>query len=51
MTPADIKKIMGTRKYGVFTQKYGRFKADNSRKCKANETVEYLHYVVCNKTK
>lgn len=48
MTPADIKEIMGARgKYGVFTQRYGRFKADNDRKCKANETTEYLHYVVC----
>lgn len=48
MTPDDIKEIMGARgKYGVFTQKYGRFKADKGRNCKATETVEYLHYVVC----
>jgi adenine-specific DNA methylase len=48
MTPGDIKEIMGTRgKYGVFTQKYGRFKADRDREYKAKETVEYLHYVIC----
>ena len=48
MTLADIKEIMGTRgKYGFFTQKYGRFKADKGRKYKADNTMEYLHYVVC----
>lgn len=48
MTPADIKEIMGARgEYGVFTQKYSRFKADNSRDYKADNTMEYLHYVVC----
>lgn len=48
MTPGDIKEIMSARgKYGVFTQKYGRFKADKGREYKAKETVEYLHFVVC----
>jgi len=46
----DIKSIMSLRgKYGYFTQKYKRFKADKSenRDYKANKTFEYLHYVVC----
>ena len=51
MTLEDIKRIMSLRgKYGYFTKKYNRFKADKSenRNYKANKTVEYLHYVVCN---
>jgi len=50
MTIKDIKKIMSLRgKYGSFTKRHNRFKADKSknRNYKANETVEYLHYVVC----
>jgi len=48
LTPDDIKEIMSARgKYGFFTQKYGRFKADKGREYKANQTVEYLHYVIC----
>jgi adenine-specific DNA-methyltransferase len=45
----DIKSIMSLRgKYGVFTKKYSRFKADKteSRKHTADSTTEYLHYVV-----
>lgn len=50
MTPDDVKEIMGTRgKYGYFTKRYNRFKADTSknRNYRANTTIEYLHYVVC----
>jgi len=50
MTFDDIKKIMSLRgKYGYFTKEYGRFKADKSenRNYSANNTVEYLHYVIC----
>ena len=50
MTLNDIKKIMSLRgKYGYFTKKYNRFKADKSenRNYKATKTMEYLHYVVC----
>jgi len=49
MSLGDIKEIMSLRgKYGNFTKKYNRFKADKNRNYKANKTVEYLHYVVCN---
>ena len=51
MSVDDIKKIMSLRgKYGYFTKKYNRFKADKteSRDFKASRTVEYLHYVKCN---
>ena len=51
MTLDDIKEIMSLRgKYGHFTKEYNRFKADKSenRNYKADKTVEYLHYVVCN---
>ena len=51
MTLEDIKEIMSLRgKYGHFTKEYNRFKADKleNRNYKANKTVEYLHYVVCN---
>ncbi|MDD3301222.1 MAG: DNA adenine methylase [Patescibacteria group bacterium] len=49
MSADDIKEIMGARgKYGVFTKEYSRFKADKNREYKAEKTVEYLHYVVCN---
>lgn len=50
MSLEDIKKIMSLRgKYGFFTKNYNRFKADkdNNRNYKANQTTEYLHYVVC----
>jgi adenine-specific DNA-methyltransferase len=50
MSLKDIKEIMSLRgKYGYFTKKYNRFKADKSenRNYKANKTIEYLHYVVC----
>lgn len=47
MTSGDIKEIMSKHgKYGVFTQKCGRFKADKKREYKAEETTEYLHYVI-----
>ena len=47
MSPEDIKKIMSARgKYGFFTQTYNRFKADSNRQHKANQTVEYLHYLI-----
>lgn len=51
MTLDDIKKIMSLRgEYGYFKKEYNRFKADKteSRDYKANKTVEYLHYIVCN---
>lgn len=51
MTLDDIKETMSLRgKYGYFTKEYNRFKADKTenRNHKANKTVEYLHYVVCN---
>lgn len=50
MSLDDIKEIMSLRgKYGYFTKAHGRFKADKSknRSYKADSTVEYLHYVVC----
>lgn len=50
MTLDDIKEIMSLRgKYGYFTKEYNRFKADKSenRNYKADKTVEYLHYVIC----
>ena len=48
MTLDDIKETMSLRgKYGYFTKKYNRFKADKNRNYKADKTVEYLHYVVC----
>ncbi len=52
MTLKDIKEIMSLRgKYGFFTKKYNRFKADKSenRNYSADKTTEYLHYVVCKK--
>jgi adenine-specific DNA-methyltransferase len=52
MPVEDIKKIMSLRgKYGNFTKKYNRFKADKSenRNYTADNTIEYLHYVVCKK--
>ena len=48
MTPDDIKEVMSARgKYGVFTKKYQRFRADKNRKQKAMSTTEFLHYVIC----
>ena len=52
MSLSDIKETMALRgKYGFFTKEYNRFKADKSenRNFKANKTVEYLHYVTCEK--
>jgi adenine-specific DNA-methyltransferase len=52
MTINDIKEIMSLRgKYGYFTKKYNRFRADKSqnRNFTANQTTEYLHYVICKK--
>jgi len=51
MSLDDIKEIMSSRgKYGYFTKDYNRFKADRdqNRDYKAEKTVEYLHYVICN---
>lgn len=43
----DIKEIMSKKgKYGFFTQKYNRFKADSNRDYSANNTTEYLHWCV-----
>lgn len=50
LTLEDIKEIMSLRgDYDFFTKKYTRFKADKSenRDYLANNTTEYLHYVVC----
>lgn len=50
MTPEEIKSIMQMRgTYGVFKREYQRFKADKDehRNHKANQVVEYIHYVVC----
>lgn len=50
MTPKDIEEIMSVKgDYGYITRKYSRFKADKDRRYSADETVEYLHYVICNK--
>ena len=52
MTLDDIKEIMSLRgNYGNFTKDYNRFKADRTenRDYKATKTLEYLHYVVCEK--
>jgi adenine-specific DNA-methyltransferase len=48
MSLEEIREIMSTRwDYGVFEQKYQRFKADKteSRNHKKDFVVEYLHYV------
>ena len=43
----DIKEIMSKKgKYGFFTQKYNRFKADSNRDYAANSTTEYLHWCI-----
>jgi len=50
MTLHDIKTIMSSRgQYGYFTQEYNRFKADKdeSRDFSSSNTLEYLHYVIC----
>ena len=50
MSADDVEEIMSLRgKYGCFTKRYNRFKADRdqNRKFKDNTTTEYLHYVVC----
>lgn len=46
ISPEEIKKI--SQKYGqydLFTKQYRRFKADNTRNHKANQTTEYLHFI------
>jgi adenine-specific DNA-methyltransferase len=51
MSLDDIREIMSLRgKYGYFTKDYSRFKADRdqNRDYKADKTLEYLHYVICN---
>lgn len=51
MSLDEIKEIMSTRgEYGVFEQKYQRFKADKTenRNHKKDFVVEYLHYVKIN---
>ena len=48
MSLDEIREIMSTRgEYGVFEQKYQRFKADKTenRQHKQDFVVEYLHYV------
>ncbi|NBR95045.1 MAG: modification methylase [Proteobacteria bacterium] len=48
MTLNEIENIMSQRgKYGVFTTKYNRFKADktNNRNHKNDSVIEYLHYI------
>ncbi|GHV40273.1 restriction endonuclease subunit M [Synergistales bacterium] len=51
LSPADIREVMRTRgEYGVYTQEYKRFRADDdgaNRKYAGDITYEYLHYVVC----
>ena len=43
----DIQEIMSKKgRYGFFTQKYNRFKADSNRDYSANNTTEYLHWCV-----
>lgn len=52
MTLDQIKDIMSKRgKYGVFTQRYARFKADRdeNRNHKYDHTYEYLHYLIVEK--
>jgi adenine-specific DNA-methyltransferase len=51
LTPGEIRTILSKKgKYGCFTRKYPRFKADQdqNRTYLAQQTVEYLHYVVVN---
>jgi len=53
MTLDDIQEIMSLRgKYGNFTKEYNRFKADKSenRNYISDKTIEYLHYVICNRS-
>jgi len=53
MTLDDIQEIMCLRgKYGNFTKEYNRFKADKSenRNYISDKTVEYLHYVICDRS-
>lgn len=48
MSLSEIKEIMSTRgEYGVFEQKYQRFKADKTenRNHTQDSVIEYLHYV------
>ncbi|MBT3261005.1 DNA adenine methylase [bacterium] len=49
LRPGEIKTILSKKgKYGCFTQKYSRFKADkdHNRSYVADQTIEYLHYVI-----
>ncbi|MBQ9601542.1 MAG: DNA adenine methylase [Neisseriaceae bacterium] len=46
ISPEEIKNICQKYgKYDIFTKQYRRFKADNARNHKANQTVEYLHFI------
>ena len=52
MTEAEVKTVMLKRgEYGIFKKIYNRFKADTdeNRNHIANNTTEYLHYVICDK--
>ncbi|HNV97089.1 MAG TPA: DNA adenine methylase [bacterium] len=52
MSADDIKEIMSLRgKYNFFTKNHNRFKADASkdRNYKEGKTIEYLHYVICDR--
>lgn len=50
MSENEVREIMSKRgKYGVFKKEYNRYKADKNRKCLADKTIEYLHYVVVEK--
>lgn len=46
ISPEEIKNICQKYgKYDIFTKQYRRFKADNARNHKANQTTEYLHFI------
>ena len=46
ISPEEIKNISQKYgKYNIFTKQYRRFKADNARNHKANQTTEYLHFI------
>jgi len=52
MSLKAVKNIMSLRgTYGCFKKDYARFRSDKAdrRNHKADKTVEYLHYVVCDK--
>lgn len=44
----EVRRILGSRgRVTRFTEKYGRFKADNGREYKRDKTVEFIHHVKC----